>query len=72
MGAAAEAERLRRALDETDAQLQTSRRSELVALEKIRELENELRNLRTLEEVCQYTNVTFDDILLEIDYKCCF
>lgn len=72
MGAAAEAERLRRALDETDAQLQTSRRSEFVALEKIRELENELRNLRTLEEVCQYTNVTFDDILLETDYKCCF
>ena len=38
-------------INDLEAQLETLRRSEQVAEQQIRELEEEVRNLRTLEEV---------------------
>ena len=46
-----EVEELRKSIGELDAQLQTVKKSEQLALEKIKELERELKNLKTLEEV---------------------
>ena len=53
-------ETLQSVINDLENQLETMKNSERLANEKIHELEEELKNLKTLEEVTSFTSKSFN------------